>query len=566
MPSPLSKTMLTSLTTAALAIPGIAMAEQGTRPQLVVATQDQLEQSITSSNNNIDPQAAVKNEPSKDEKGTKDGKEEDKTSKSADEQNKSQSTEDNNSPAAGKDASTKDDKGAKDSKDVKTEANDKSSKSSEAKDNDNASSSKDAKDSESTDAPPTKKNYLSWANGKDIRTDLKYTFYNEDGPRYKINVWQALVVVPINDFELRLNLERDTETGASVYQPAPNITIDPTTSTPLKIVDFRSGSTIIQDLNQISLATNYYTKHGKYTLLGFYSTENDITVPAVAGRGEWYFNKNNTVLRTSIGAAWEDIKPTQSGFFIRPKGKNSQQVYFLGLKQDLSKYNYIQLSGEYQYYQGYLQDSYKQSSFYGNAKNLVPFGESSFTPGSSFPHGLIPAGFTVAIDKRPRHRSVFLPLFRFVQYVPWTKGSVHFDYRFGLDTWRLNSNMFSLSYYQPLPKGWELEGRVRYYSQNHAYFYAPTFNVTNGPSPFPTIPLTHKTFSTDYRLSGYGTLNYEVKLSYQVVPMMNVSVLGGYYLKKASLKMGPKDPLPNPETAGGGVGAEYVSLQLDFKF
>jgi hypothetical protein len=49
------------------------------------------------------------------------------------------------------------------------------------------------------------------------------------------------------------------------------------------------------------------------------------------------------------------------------------------------------------------------------------------------------------------------------------------SYRYFTDTWGIRANTTELGYTHPISNLWILEGRVRYYDQNHATFYSDLF-------------------------------------------------------------------------------------------
>lgn len=408
----------------------------------------------------------------------------------------------------------------------------------------------------------------------EITADLKYSHERGDtkfspiggtSERYKIDVWQALFTVPYKAFEFSLDLQRDVQSGATSAAVSPVSFFFPTAPANL-LVDSRSGATISEDRSHVGFSADYNLVDSKYGVTLYYSTEHDYEVKAAGVRGQWNFNKNNTIFTAGISYSSERFKPVVSGGEIilsRVSGDKDVQKYYISLKQDLTKYNYVQASLEYQYDHGFLDDAYKASYIYGDAITTGQArAQSLFAPGAFLPPALN-AGITVARERRPSHRFLWTPLLRFVTYVPYTDGSLHFDYRYSDGSWHTRSHTFELSYYQPFLTKWEFSPRVRYYSQERAKFYAPIFDVTGGTAPFPASPLVGNQFSSDYRLAGFGTLGFEAKLSYAIFSKMTVGLLGGYYRRSSSYKIGSQDPIKHPEN--NGVGEKYASIDLRFK-
>lgn len=401
-----------------------------------------------------------------------------------------------------------------------------------------------------------------------ITNDLKFTRYHEEGNRYNINVWQNLLIVPINDFKFTLELQRDSQSGASSYVIRPNNLQDPTLTPPYQLYNSRSGATIVDDRNQVTLTSEYDLKDSKYGVTLYHSSENDFLSTGVGASGTWNFNKNNTVLNLSASASSQNVRPTLAGWYSgsqmllgRIAGNNTIQKYYTSLKQDLSMYNYVQLSTEFEHQGRYLAEPYKFVAIYGDARNQgIPF--YSYTA----PNALYPAGVTQIRQKYPASRNIWTPMLRFVQFVPWTEGAAHFDYRFSGDSWGITSNTFEFSYYQPFLENWEIVPLYRYYTQSAANFYGPTFSVASTPSPFPAKQLTRNAFSGDYRLARFGSMSYEIKVSYQAFSQMKLGLTAGYYKRRADYSMSSKDPIPHLEIDGSGVGSTYFGLDFNFKF
>jgi hypothetical protein len=126
----------------------------------------------------------------------------------------------------------------------------------------------------------------------------------------------------------------------------------------------------------------------------------------------------------------------------------------------------------------------------------------------------------------------------------------------------MKSHTFEAQYFQPLPGGWQLQPLVRYYSQSAADFYGPTYNFGNVPVPWPSVTLTPKGHSNDWRLSTYGTVNLELKLSYQAFSFLNVGITGGWYKAKPQWSLASRDRIENPAcNREKGLG-RIISLRI----
>ncbi|MDB6086683.1 MAG: hypothetical protein JWN43_4564 [Gammaproteobacteria bacterium] len=63
---------------------------------------------------------------------------------------------------------------------------------------------------------------------------------------------------------------------------------------------------------------------------------------------------------------------------------------------------------------------------------------------------------------------------RIKYYLPY-RAAAAASYRYFTDTWGIRANTAEVGYTQPISNLWILEGRVRYYKQNHASFYSDLF-------------------------------------------------------------------------------------------
>ncbi len=124
------------------------------------------------------------------------------------------------------------------------------------------------------------------------------------------------------------------------------------------------------------------------------------------------------------------------------------------------------------------------------------------------------------------------------QHIPQLDASLHFDYRFYTDDWKVNSHTFELTWYQSLPYGITVTPGVRYYSQSQAEFFAPYF----------LAPRADAHYSSDYRLSAFGSLSGSLTLSKQFAKGVKVEAGIEYYTHEGGLKLG-----------GGGSG-DYADM------
>lgn len=237
------------------------------------------------------------------------------------------------------------------------------------------------------------------------------------------------------------------------------------------------------------------------------STEWDYTSNFANIDGTWDFNQKLTTLALGLGYASDSVWADggQQGA-IHETYSNGQEIGghkdtyqgLLGITQVLDKNSLVQLNLTVSESSGFLSDPYKSSWV-----NHVP-GElgaaNTFCRQSS--HFAFAAN--LCADTRPGLRTQEAVLLRYVRNFPdLNAAALHADYRFYSDSWNVNSHMFEFGWIQPLPFDLVLTPHIRYYTQNSAYFYQTVYDS----------PTANGLYSSDYRLSSFGSVAGGVKLS-----------------------------------------------------
>ena len=154
------------------------------------------------------------------------------------------------------------------------------------------------------------------------------------------------------------------------------------------------------------------------------------------------------------------------------------------------------------------------------------------------------------LEQRPGSRDQFNWNVRYVDYIAPLDAALHADYRFYHDDWGINAHTINLSWHQPLGGGWMLVPGTRYYSQSRADFYAPYFLFNQEypamPGPiFPGVPrpldfskLARRDFSSDARLSGFGSIGGELAVSREFSKGAKLEIGADYSVHAGSLKLG----------------------------
>jgi len=85
-----------------------------------------------------------------------------------------------------------------------------------------------------------------------------------------------------------------------------------------------------------------------------------------------------------------------------------------------------------------------------------------------------PKGYSLGSQVYPDTRTSTALQLEAKYYLPY-RAAITGSYRYFRDTWYVVGNTFELDYTHPLSNIWILEGRLRYYRQNSAYFYSDLF-------------------------------------------------------------------------------------------
>jgi len=196
---------------------------------------------------------------------------------------------------------------------------------------------------------------------------------------------------------------------------------------------------------------------------------------------------------------------------------------------------------------GYLANPYKAVT--------TVFVDPKQTPD---PSGVLAGTSLSLMEKRPDERNQWTGNLSYVQHVDALDAAAHFDYRYYHDDWGINSHTFEFDWAQPLPGGWTVTPRVRYYSQDAADFYQPyavSFQQYPGKATFNratrTVTISQldtsklpTNYSSDQRLSAYGALSGGITLSKRFAKGITLEAGAEYYSHAGSLRMG-----------GGGEGS-----------
>lgn len=317
----------------------------------------------------------------------------------------------------------------------------------------------------------------------------------------------------------------------------------------------------------------------------------------VSGRLD--FNQKLTSLKFGLGYTGSDISAildhdlvpylTRNAFADQIESRGGSEIFIgdrqdftanLGLTQILTKHAFVDASIGYTHSSGYLGNPYK-------AMSVIFVDPASLNDNSD---ALIVGDVRALMEQRPGNRNQIAVSTKYIQHISPLDAALHLDYKFSYDDWGIHTNTFTLDWVQPLGYGWTITPRIRYFSQGAADFYDPflfsqqtfssnavdalgreiwvdsnnpgtefvrddNFNLIDSSGNIvdesilnvqpKTIPFDAEKlpdhFSSDYRISGFGSLSGGVTLSKQFIKGIELQAGFEYYSRQSSLKLGGDD-------------------------
>ncbi|MCX7056903.1 MAG: DUF3570 domain-containing protein [Proteobacteria bacterium] len=200
---------------------------------------------------------------------------------------------------------------------------------------------------------------------------------------------------------------------------------------------------------------------------------------------------------------------------------------------------------------------------------------------TSLPSGIYNLGISpLQLEKRPSLRNQFT----------WDTGYLHFFEKFNAagrlhyslfaDNWGVRAHTVDAEWRQTLGSAWTLTPRLRYYTQSAANFYAPYFFSSDQTGA--NSDLASHVFSSDERLSAFGTLSPGVTLTRQLAKGLSLEFALEYQKHAGSLRLGGASEATYADfhsysasiglrgrldqlfsTAGGGAGNGSSNVVMD---
>ena len=340
-----------------------------------------------------------------------------------------------------------------------------------------------------------------------------------------------------------------------------------------KLVDIMSSASP-ETRRQISAKLGYVWDAATLNIGGGISDEPDYKSYFFNTDGSVDLNQKLTTLSWGASYTTSDIAASEDTNRVADMGNYPTQIMFkdniptlygnrrdiagdVGLTQIIDRDSLISGTFSYTHSTGYLSDPYKAT--------LFAFDDPNQPPGV----GIVLT--KEVLEQRPTVRNQFNFDARFIQYIAGTDAALHVDYKFFHDNWGIDAHTLDLSWYQPLGDGWMVVPGLRYYTQSAADFYKPFF-LFNQAFPIklprnPELPLQIdfskvpiKYFSSDERLSAYGSLTGEIAIQKQLRDDLKFEIGAEYSTRQGSLKLGGGG---EPGFADLTSYTVYASLKFD---
>ena len=361
------------------------------------------------------------------------------------------------------------------------------------------------------------------------KLSVAYTRYDEDSipsgdsdpmagerDRYEIDVAQIQFLYPVNDkWQITSGFVYDDMSGSSPWFVRPDVNGDP--------LVVMSGATIDDTRYDFSVGAEYFGDSFTIAPSIGYSTEKDYKAISGGVEIEYEFPNKATSLRGGISVSFDEIEPTREEGIVRVDSEDKDNYsIFGGVTQVINKHTILQTTLGISYFDGFLSDPYKQV----------------FLPGGNLP------------DSRPDDRTQYTFAARLRRYSELFAAAFHVDYRFYYDDWDVRSHTLDFGMYKVTESGWAFDTSIRYYSQTQADFY----------EPFYTAPRADGEYSSDYRLSPYGSIAFRLGLS-ETINDWTVKLAAERYISDKSYSVQSVD-VENPAL----LDFTQITFGVDYSF
>lgn len=365
------------------------------------------------------------------------------------------------------------------------------------------------------------------------KLSFQYTRYDEDSipsgdadiavgdrDRYEIDVAQIEFLYPLNSkWQITSGLTYDDMSGSSPWYVRPTDTVN-ATGDPLVVM---SGATIDDTRYDFALKADYFGEKFKISPSIGYSTEEDYDAIYGGVGVEYELPNKATTVSGGFSVSFDEIEPTQLAGVTRINSDDKENYSLFGaITQVINKHTIIQSTLGVSIFDGFLSDPYKQA----------------WVAGSVLP------------DNRPGDRTQYTWSTRLRRYSELFAAALHVDYRFYYDDWDVRSHTLELGLHKVTESGWGFDSSIRYYSQTQADFYEPFYRQTRSDGEY----------SSDYRLSPYGSIAFRLGLS-ETIDDWTIKIAAERYISDKSYSVQSVD-VENPAL----LDYTLFSFGVDYSF
>ena len=228
-----------------------------------------------------------------------------------------------------------------------------------------------------------------------------------------------------------------------------NYYVDMITSASIDVVTTASEYT--EERKEKSVGVDYLTGKTSMSLSYTNSEESDYSANSVSFGITQDFFGDLTTLGISYARGWDTVRRNGDDVFEEDA---KRQMYGVNLTQVLTKNLIVNLTYQGVTDEGFLNNPYRQVRFLDPAAAR---------------------GYSYQSELYPRTRTSSATAIRGLYYLPY-RASVKGEFRHYTDTWGIGAWNAEVAYVHPLPKGFTLDLKYRYYTQTSADFYNDLFS------------------------------------------------------------------------------------------
>jgi Protein of unknown function (DUF3570) len=230
---------------------------------------------------------------------------------------------------------------------------------------------------------------------------------------------------------------------------------------------------------------------------GAYSDETDFRSRALSTEFRVASDDNNRTWSLALAQTDDAIHPVNE--IVLNESRRTRDVA-IGVTQNWSKNDVVQLNASYSRGRGYYSDSYK------------------------------------VIDRRPRERDQSSVLLRWNHHFESSGDTLRSAWRFYRDTFGVRAHTFDVAYAKPFGERFVVTPSLRYHTQNAAdFYYDPVYDPIIG-EPFPVG--NPRFASPDHRLSAFGAITIGARLDWRIDQQWSADLKLEAYEQRSSWRLG----------------------------